>query len=326
MATGGLGDLSSLKKAVEDVEHTSSKSQTAPTTIKLKLLLWNIHGDSSAGMASAREMLVQKVYREGNPDVFLLQEVHTASKCLPKPRENYSFYHSASDTEAYIGYVSPLFDSVRVVDTPAIIGNKRLLSDEAARSTRAAGGISVDQKFYNDHSCAIRLRHRTTGKELILMSFHNVSTRTGGQKSNVISCAKGFITLVCLVHEHEKVPVIAGGDFNCDRSDLQDYAKAKDCELPGYYSSERRRLNDTMDLYVLKSSSSIRSTVKVFEALPLVDHTSAEAHAHPLGRETIQHLVENAPVNKNTNKKLTMDDYTRTTNHDPTLCTIEVEY
>ena len=325
MATGGLGDFSDMKKAVKDVEHTSSKSQTSHTTIELKLLLWNIHGDTSAGMADARQMLVQKVYHECNPDIFLLQEVITASKWLPKPSKNYPFCHSALKTEAYVVYVSPLFDSVMEIDIPAIIGKERLLSDEAAPSTRSAEHSSADQKFYNNHSCAIRLRHRTTGKELILMSFHNVSNRTGGHK-NVISCAKGFITLVCLVHEHEKVPVIAGGDFNCDRSDLQDYAKAKDCELPGYYSSERRRLNDTIDLYVLKSSSSIRSTVKVFEALPLVDHTSAEAHAHPLGRETIQHLVENAPVNKNTNKKLTMDDYTRTTNHDPTLCTIEVEY
>jgi len=258
--------------------------------VSLKLLLWNIHGDTSAGMAAAREMLVQKVYNQCKADIFLLQEVVTPSKCLPTG--NYYCQKSKLLTEACILCDAQFFVS-QEVNIQGIIGNRRLLSDEAAPSTRTAGGISVDQLFYNNHSCAIRLQHRSTGNEFVLMSFHNVSIRTGGTMNNVISCAKGFIKLVCLVHAHEGVPVIAGGDFN-------------PCAV--------------------KSSPEDSCRVDVFEVLPLVDPTSKDADTHPLGRESIRYLVENAPVNKTTKEKLTWQDYTRVTNHDPTICRVKLTY
>jgi len=364
MATGGTYTFSDLEKALEEAKHSPSEPETSPLTVELKLLLWNIHGDTSAGMAAAREMLVQKVYSQCNPNIFLLQEVVSPSKCLPKQIERYSFRHCAvRASEACIGYDLRLFDNPRKINIQEVIGNKRLLSGKTALSTRS-NGPTPDQVFYSDRSCAIRLRHRPTGKELVLMSFHNASTRTGGGKDDVISSAQGFIKLVCLVYEHEKVPVIAGGDFNCNRSDLQDHAKEMGCELPDYESSERRRSKEKIDLYVIKSSRTggkkddisyakgfinlvylvhpviagdfnpcaVKSSpedscrVDVFEVLPLVDPTSKDADTHPLGRESIRYLVENAPVNKTTKEKLTWQDYTRVTNHDPTICRVKLTY
>ena len=309
---------------------TPSRSQTAPhTTIDLKILLWNIHGDSSAGMADARRMLVQEVVRESNPDVLLLQEVEAqrtvtnfVAKC--QPRRRYAHHRSAKHTEAYIVYDSQCFGLVSSIDLLGIIGDTKLLSAGAAPSTRTRGHTSPDQEYYDGRSCAIRLRHRGTGKELVLMSFHNASTRTAGRKPNIISYAKGFLTLVCMVHKHEGVPVIAGGDFNCDRSDLLAHARELHCELPDYAASGRRTSSEKIDLYVLKSSSSdLNSTVvEVLEVLPLTDPTSATAHPHPLGRDCIKYLVENAPVKRSTGEKLRRYDYTKTTNHDPTLSTV----
>ena len=80
------------------------------------------------------------------------------------------------------------------------------------------------------------------------------------------------------------------------------------------------------DLYDVKSSPEDSCRVDVFEVLPLVDPTSTEADTHPLGRESIRYLVENAPVNKKTKEKLTWQDYTRVTNHDPTICQVKLTY
>lgn len=254
MATGGTYTFPNLEKALQEAKHSPGEPETSPPTVELKLLLWNIHGDTFAGMAAAREMLVQKVYSKCKPDIFLLQEVVAPSKCLPKQIERYSFHHcDVRPGEAYIGYDRRLFDNPRKINIQEVIGNKRLLSGKTALSTRS-DGPTPDQVFYSDRSCAIRLRHRSTRKELVLMSFHNASSRTGGGKADVISSAQGFIKLVCLVYEHEKVPVIAGGDFNCDRSDLQGHAKEMGCELPDYESSERRKSKEKIDLYVVKSS------------------------------------------------------------------------
>ena len=344
MATGI--DLSTLSEALQAVyasltstnpprhqEHedrhlsTPGRSQAA---LDLKLLLWNIHGNSSAGMADARRLLVQEVVRECNPDVLLLQEVEAqksvanfAAKC--QPRRRYAYHRSAKHTEAYIVYDSQCFRFVSSIDISGVIGDAKLLSDGAAPPTRTRGHASPDQDYYNNRACAIRVHHHGTGKELVLMSFHNASTRTGGKKTNIISYAKGFLTLVCMVHEREGVPVIAGGDFNCNRSDLVGHALQLHCELPDYTPSERRTSSEKIDLYVTKSSSSVNSRVEVFEALPLADPTSATAHAHPLGRDCIRHLVDNAPVKRSTGEKLRRYDYTKCTNHDPTLSTVRVQ-
>jgi len=158
MATGGI-DVSDLIGPLEEVGRTCSIPGMLIPKVSLKLLLWNIHGDTSAGMAAAREMLVQKVYNQCKADIFLLQEVVTPSKCLPTG--NYYCQKSKLLTEACILCDAQFFVS-QEVNIQGIIGNRRLLSDEAAPSTRTAGGISVDQSFYNNHSCAIRLRHRST--------------------------------------------------------------------------------------------------------------------------------------------------------------------
>ena len=62
MATGGTYTFPNLEKALQEAKHSPGEPETSPPTVELKLLLWNIHGDTFAGMAAAREMLVQKVY------------------------------------------------------------------------------------------------------------------------------------------------------------------------------------------------------------------------------------------------------------------------
>ena len=297
----------------------------AHTAIEIKVLLWNIHGNSSEGMAAARKILVGEVVRKCNPHILLLQEVE-ARRTVEHIRaesklSSYSFYHSHKPTEAYIVYDTRCFEFVKRIELPSVIGDAKLLPGGVA--TRTGGNASQD--FYNSRSCAIRLRHCHTRKELVLMSFHNASSRTGGRKPNIVSYAKGFLDLVCLVHRHEGVPVIAGGDFNCDRSALLEYARGLRCELPDYDKSKRRKLCEKIDFYVLKSSMSINSTVEVYEALPLADPTSASAHDHPMGRESIRYLVENAPVRRS-GRRITRNDYTNTTNHDSTLNTVTVHY
>lgn len=330
-------DLSTLSEALkttnprqqEDKDHrrpTPSQPKEA-LELKIHVLLWNIHGDSSAGMADARRLLVQEVVSECNADVLLLQEVEAhksvayfTDKC--QPRRRYNYHRSAKHTEAYIVYDSQCFRLVSRIDISGVIGDAKLLG--ATPPARTRGHTSPDQVYYSDRACAIRVHHHRTGKEIVLMSFHNASTRTGGRKANVISYAKGFLTLVCMVHEREGVPVIAGGDFNCNRSDLLSHAQHLHCELPDYDPSERRTSSEKIDLYIIKSSSSVGSKAEVFEALPLADPTSATAHAHPLGRDRIRYLVDNAPVKKNTGEKLQRHHYTKCTNHDPTLGTVRV--
>ena len=319
-------DTTHPRQGIND-EHILMKTDTEDdphAAVELKVFLWNIHGDSSGGMAEARKLLVGEVVRRCNPDVLLLQEVearrtieHIATKCQPR---DYVFNRSTKPTEAYIMYDKHCFEFVSSIDLPEIIGDTELIPDGRI-ATRSRSGDKVSSVFYDNRSCAIRLRHRGTGKELVLMSFHNASTRTGGRKPNIISLAKGFLKLVCMVHDHEGVLVIAGGDFNCDRSDLLVDARELQCELPDYATSKRRKLHEKIDVFILKSSSSVKSAVEVFEALPLADPTSVKARFHPLGCGSIRYLLENAPVKKK-GRKLSHSDYEKTTNHDSTINTI----
>ncbi len=328
-------DLSALRDAlpalVSAPNATNSMSQTTwqatKFDLKLDVLLWNIHGQTYAGMATARRMLVQEVVMESSPDVLLLQEVAaecTVTKFIArcKPRRSYGYWYSTTKTEAYIVYDLQCLSVVSPINIPGVIGNIHLLGIPSPPTTRghtSPSQTTPSQKYYSNHTCAIRVQHRATRKELVLMSFHNASTRTLGPKANVVSCAKGFLQLVCMVHRQERVPVIAGGDFNCDRSDLLDHARALGCELPDYVTSERRRSSDKIDFYVIKSSSPLRRSVEVFEALPLADPTSVSAHYHPLGHNRIRYLIDNAPDIDSQGRKL---DYTNCTNHDPILNTV----
>ena len=338
-------DLSTLQQVLDEVFAALSRPSSNPprrddssmctqtdddrvythTAMEMKVLLWNVHGSE---MAEARRILVGEVVRRCIPDVLLLQEVRArdlfvrriTADCQPR---SYTFHQSAdsrsNNSEAWVGYDTDCFECVSRVDFLRIIGDTNLLSDRVV-SLRSGENPSVD--FYDSRSCAIRVRHRHTRGELVLMSFHNVNR---GGRSVIVSKAQGFLRLVCMVHDFEGVPVIAGGDFNCDRSDLLACARDLQCELPDYIRSRRRMLCRKIDLYVLKSSTSINSTVEVYEALPLADPTSATAHVHPLGRESIRYLVENAPVRRD-GQRFTRNDYTNTTNHDPTLNTVTVHY
>ncbi len=331
-------DLSALRDALPAVDSapnaTNSRSQTTPqaTESDLKLLLWNIHDKSYAGMTDARRMLVQEVVRKCSPDVLLLQEVVAGksrvsaftARCEPTRRYDYRCStQNPQKTEAYIIYDLQCFPKASIINIREVIGNENLLGTASPPRTRGQTSPSQttpSQEYYSGHTCAIRVQHRATGKELVLMSFHNASTRTLSSQAKVISCAKGFLQLMCMVHRQERVPVMAGGDFNCDRSDLLDHARALGCELPDYETSERRRSSDKIDFYVIKSSSPLHGSVEVFEALPLADPTSATAHDHPLGHGSIRYLVDNAPDSHGS--KLQWNHYTDCTNHDPTIYTV----
>ena len=332
----GLEDLDDMKQSLPSLSRSgTSRAAQKEAKASLNILLWNIHGSSREGMASARTILLNEVVKQSDPDVLLFQEVkagRTITKLITYARENmgreYHCKKAGSADEAAIIYDTKIVELVSSINIEAIIGHENLLSGESSpRQTTRRQKRSPDQEYYGSRACAIRLQHIQTGIEFVVISFHNASTRTGGTKEKIISNAKGFLKLVCLIKAKENLPVIAGGDFNCDRSKLLHVAEER---IPDYVSSDRRIGKEKIDLFIIKDSTtsqiSVETTeVEVYEVLPLVDHTSAEADMHFLGKHILRYLKDEAPV-KRDGEPFTLKDYSDVTNHDPTHLQVTFSY
>ena len=332
MAEGGF-DLSELKEALPGTQKKTSKVSEPPSEPPIKLLLWNIHGSTSTGMAKARRLLLQQVGKKTDPDIILLQEIETAItvtefQCSAQRTYAYKYSGRKSEpgikksergikkSEAGILYDDNLFDFLSEVDLANILKGTTLV-DVEVRNLRLRRAARPPDSLYIDRICAIRLRSRESRNDFVVMSFHNINS------IDKELYAKGFIELVSLVQKEENVPVVAGADFNVALSVLTTTASDHECIMPDYESSERRISNNKIDLYVIKGTSSESEIeVGVFEALPLVDYNDRlEADSHVLGYDGLKHLTDNAPVKK-TREKVTYKEYNDVTNHDPTLCTI----
>ena len=347
----------------------TSRAAQKEAKASLNILLWNIHGSTSEGMASARTMLLKAVVKKSNPDVLLLQEVvaeSTITKLITYANENMQreYDYKKIQSEAAVIYDTKIVMLVSSINIEAVIGHEKIFSGESSPSqTTRRQERSPDQEYYGSRACAIKLRHIQTGIEFVVVSFHNASTRRGGKKENIISYAKGFLKLVCLLETRENLPAVAGGDFNCDRSKLLLVAEENRLGIPDYDSSDRRKGKEKIDLFIIKDpSTSVSessktgvyvvlshaeakqflqylqdkpsttsqisvelSQVEVHEALPLVDHTSAEADMHFLGKGTLRYLKDKAPVKKS-GERFTLEEYSDVTNHDPTHLAVTFSY
>ena len=333
----GLEDWDDIKESLPSPSRRStSRAAQKEAKVSLNILLWNIHGSTRAGMASARTMLLNQVAKKSDPDVLLFQEIAaecTITKLITYANENMQreYYYEKIGSEAAIIYDAKIVELLSSINIEAIIGHENLLSGESSpRQTTRRQERSPDQEYYGSRACAIRLRHIQTGIEFVVISFHNASTRTGGTKEKIISNAKGFLKLVCLVETEMNLPVVAGGDFNCDRSKLLHVAEENRLGIPDYDSSDRRIGKEKIDLFIIKDSTTSQisvesSEVEVYEALPLVDHTSAEADMHFLGKRILRYLKDEAPV-KRDGEQFTLEDYSDVTNHDPTHLQVTLSY
>lgn len=319
--------MKDVKAALENASKQPSmtnKTAQSKKTPPIQILLWNIHDSSLTGMAGARQMLLRKVLEQASPEIILLQEIKTdkiieAVQGHSPPGRMYDNCKSQDKSEARIMYDQNCFEFCSIVDIEQTIGNSKLTkiapSDRSSRQVQ-----SGEKRLYKDRVCAIKLRSKQTSKEFVLMSFHNISKRSA-PRVVVESYAQGFIRLVSLVHTAEKIPVIAGADFNCDRSKLTSTAATEECKIPDYTSSVRRRTDEKIDLYVIKGINIY--DVHVFEVLPLADHTDASAGTHPLSIGALRELVDKAPIKKD-GKQVTRLEYNAVSNHDPILSTLKI--
>ena len=108
MAEEGF-DLSELKEALPGTQKKTSKVSEPSSEPPIKLLLWNIHGSTSTGMAEAHRLLLQQVGKKTDPDIILLQEIETAITVTEfqvsmKSQRTYKYNHSGEESEAGILY------------------------------------------------------------------------------------------------------------------------------------------------------------------------------------------------------------------------------
>ena len=110
-----LDSVGSLRETLPDSSSAgaSSTRPEQPQPLRIKVLLWNIHGP---GRANLRNQLVPRVARAINPDVLLLQETKTDILVNTIRAEvlgrNYSEEPARERKESRILYDSELYEAI----------------------------------------------------------------------------------------------------------------------------------------------------------------------------------------------------------------------
>ena len=235
------------------------KDKSLTTTV----LSWNIHGASRKGMAKARKEMLKRVICDINPDVMLLQETKKSIKGFFKdteiPKEDYNYKEAKVKKETRVIYKKSKFKKVtHKVNLNGVL--EEIFPKQEATCTRS--GTVPGRETIKNRICVVRLRHISTKREIIFISYHNI--RKGGGKDAVKNMATKFCKIIASLHQSEKCYVIAGVDFNCSN-----FVK-KPVKVPRYKETSRRKTKAKVDFYIVSKSTENWKVggVKAFDLFP----------------------------------------------------------
>ena len=318
-------DLRSLEKALPSPEpHPPTEREEPP--LKVKVMLWNIHGQ---GSARDRNRLVPRVAREVLPDVLLLQEPKTDTLVTNIIRQagvggrRYTEVHAGDKTEARVVYDSTQFEAIPPGEGifPGREGGaaislvdalEQCLPEEPERRElrgREAGGMRA---LFMRRIALVGLKRRGGGvrvasRVIVFMSFHNVNTRQGAEVRE--RGARGFYQIVVAMGELTGAVVVGGADFN------QRMGPEYTHILP-YEPTPRRRRR--VDYFVVHTPS---DTTVQSEVIAL-DFVGAPGDPlNPLNQlmsDLLRPLLEGPGR--------TIVDYDRALDHDPLLCDLNITF
>ena len=307
MATGL--DLTELHTALPSLPSDTHSTRRPRRELTFTALLWNIDGE---GKAKARKLLLQEVVDKANTDLVLLQEINAKVTIEEmKTRRQYNKEHILpkkwSTHEAAILFDRKTFAYEYDIKIAKMLEGKNVSGLELRQGTRRRNATPMrDAEFYSSRTLALKLRAKFTTQCFIVVSFHNSYTSHEQAKANV----KEFYELIKLIAEQENVPIICGCDFNWTPTDVDE-----DIVIPPYEKSSRR-VKSPFDYFVLHFRLDPRIEVRVFEALPLVDHTSTEADDHVLKKAGLRTLSDTT---------ISIEEFNKVTKHDPIMIELTFE-
>ena len=321
-------NFTSLEKALPSPQpHPPTEREEPP--LKVKVMLWNIHGSDSEGMAECRNILVPQVARKILPDVLLLQETKTDTLVTNIIRQagvggrQYREVPAGDKTEARVVYDSTQFEAIPPGEGifPGREGGAAISLEDALKQClpeepegrelrgREAGGMRalfmrrIARVALKRNGGGVRVASRVT----VFMSFHNVNNSQGADVRE--RGAKGFYEIVVAMGELTGAVVIGGADFN------QRMEREYTHILP-YEPTPRRRRR--VDYFVVHTPSDTTVQSEVI-ALDFVG-----APGDPLNQ--LNQLMSDLLRPPMEGPHPTIEQYDRALDHDPLRCDLDITF
>lgn len=306
-----------------NVEKKNGTSESSKGDVKTERETIEVR--SSGPTPSARHAIVSKVVEMIDPDILLLQETKTNILVEeiekldgPKKRKykqvapiRQEGAREDSFKEAKVLYDSNKFEAklrknelhCALETIPEAKTDVSLRERKDGQPREAGVGKVIKERV--SWVCLRRKDGPNAGREIIFMSFHNYYTK-GSDKS-----ARVFCKAVAEMKSRTGVDVVAGADFNCEfdkdkvGEENEDKAWKEKIYIPKYTMSTRRRSKIDYIITTLKTPDEVR-----VEAREPWDIAASR-------------LEGRVVVDKNGDKySFSPDDYHKTVDHDPLICTL----
>ena len=235
-------EIDQLPNRDENFHVAREEEESLTTTV----LSWNINGLSQA---KARKQMLTTAISKINPDVMLLQETKKSIVKFLKHNvileKDYIFEAAGNGEEAMVIYKRDAFKKAdpSPVNLDKVL-EKVILEDEIIILREKS--VPVRNRI-KERSCVVHLRHISTEREIIFVSYHNI--RKGGGKDAVKNMATKICKIIAELHKSTKCFIIAGVDFNCSQF-------VKDCVTVPEYTATSRRIEEVkkVDFFILPKS------------------------------------------------------------------------
>ena len=210
----------------------------------IKVLSWNINGSGRAGMADVRKNILKSAISRINPDVMLLQEtiksVDGFFEDAGIPKKDYNYEEAADKTETRVIYKNNAFEKVDPSPVNLNTVLAEMVPEDETKFLRR--GKVPERQMIKNGICVVHLRHISTKREIIFVSYRNIRNHGGNIATKVCE-------IIARLHKSSECCVIAGVDFNCDSFD------STSVEVPSYTTTSRRENKKKTDFYILSKST-----------------------------------------------------------------------
>ena len=210
----------------------------------IKVLSWNINGSGRAGMADVRKNILKSAISRINPDVMLLQEtiksVDGFFEDAGIPKKDYNYEEAEDKTETRVIYKNNAFEKVDPSPVNLNTVLAEMVPEDETKFLRR--GKVPERQMIKNGICIAHLRHISTKREIIFVSYRNIRNHGGNIATKVCE-------IIARLHKSSECYVIAGVDFNCDSFD------STSVEVPSYTTTSRRENKEKTDFYILSKST-----------------------------------------------------------------------
>ena len=305
-----LDSFGSLRETLPDSssEGASSTWPEQPQPLRIKVLLWNIHGP---GKADLRNQLVPHVARAINPDVLLLQETKTDLLVNTIRAEvlgrNYTEVQARDRKESRVLYDSNIYEAIPHTKRSNLSLEEVL--DKSIKEVfpnddhdlREGCDMRGKQRVVKNRVSIVGLRRRGLPNSdiVVFMSFHNVNNREGGAASFV----PGFLRMVHIIGELTGCVVVVGTDLN-------HHLENPGPNVPLYEPTLRRTPDTIIDYFILDKPPNVQvqSDVTAWDFIEASDDDLNPLH------EVMRDLLRPPTPG---GEAPTIDQYGRAVDHDP---------